>query len=60
MVEKILGLQRKLPGKDGAWATETWRKYLKTRKKKYLDDLLAYNREDVFMLREIEIRLRNV
>jgi uncharacterized protein YprB with RNaseH-like and TPR domain len=59
-VEKILGLERKLPGKDGAWATETWRKYLKARKKKYLDDLLAYNREDVFMLREIEIRLRNV
>ena len=56
-VEETLGLKRKLPGKDGAWATEAWRKYLETKNKRHLDDLLAYNREDIFMLREIEIRL---
>lgn len=53
-VEEALGLRRKLPGRDGGWAQETWRKYLETRKRKYLDELLLYNKEDVFMLREIE------
>ena len=56
-VEQTLGLRRKLPDKHGAWAMETWRTYQKTGEKKYLDDLLLYNREDVFMLREIEKRL---
>jgi len=59
-VEEMLGLQRKLPGKHGAWAMETWRKYVKTQRRKYLDELLAYNREDVFMLREIELRLKKL
>jgi len=36
---------------------ETWRKYLETDKKSYLIDLLLYNKEDVFMLREIELKL---
>ncbi len=56
-VEEALGLRRKLPGRHGAWAMQTWRKYLETGEKKYLDDLLLYNKEDVFMLREIERRL---
>ena len=56
-VEIQLGLQRKLPGKNGLWATETYRKFAKTGNKEYLDEVLAYNREDVFMLREVEIRL---
>ena len=56
-VEETLGLRRELPGKHGAWAMETWRKYLETGKKGYLDDLLLYNKEDVFMLREIESKL---
>ena len=59
-VEEILGLKRKLTDKDGGWATEAWGKYLETKKKSYLDDLLAYNREDVFMLREIELKLEKL
>lgn len=53
-VETTLGLQRKLPGKDGKWATEMWRNYLCTKDEKSLELLLAYNREDVFMLYEVE------
>jgi uncharacterized protein YprB with RNaseH-like and TPR domain len=53
-VEQRLGLKRKLPGKDGKWADETWKQYLKTGRQSLLDDLLAYNREDVFMLRRLE------
>ncbi len=53
-VEQTLGLKRELPGKDGAWADKTWKKYEASRDKRYLDELLAYNREDVFMLRRIE------
>jgi len=56
-VEQALGLQRKLPGKHGAWAMETYRTYVKTGDKKCLEEFLAYNREDVFMLREVEQRL---
>jgi uncharacterized protein YprB with RNaseH-like and TPR domain len=59
-VEQTLGLQRKLPGKDGAWAGEAWRKYLETRQESDLTELLLYNREDVFMLREIELRLQKL
>ena len=53
-VEQALGLKRSLPGKDGAWADQTWKEYEKTRDKRLLDDLMAYNREDVFMLGAIE------
>ena len=53
-VEEMLGLKRELPGKDGKWAEDTWKKYQTTRKEDLLKDLLAYNREDVFMLRRIE------
>ncbi|MFB3922006.1 MAG: ribonuclease H-like domain-containing protein [Terriglobia bacterium] len=53
-VEQRLGLTRKLPGKDGQWADLTWRNYQKTKDKSLLDELLAYNREDVFMLRSLE------
>jgi uncharacterized protein len=56
-VEETLGLKRKLPGKDGAWASEAYRQFKSTGDKKYLDELLAYNREDVFMLREVETLL---
>jgi uncharacterized protein YprB with RNaseH-like and TPR domain len=59
-VEEKLGLRRTLPGKDGAWAMATWRKYLETREEEYLKDILSYNREDVFMLREIEMRLEKM
>jgi uncharacterized protein YprB with RNaseH-like and TPR domain len=53
-VEEMLGLKRELPGKDGKWAENTWKKYQATRNEGLLKDLLTYNREDVFMLRRIE------
>jgi len=59
-VEQKLGLQRTLPGKDGAWAGLAWRKYQETREEIHLNELLTYNREDVFMLREIELRLQKL
>jgi uncharacterized protein len=56
-VEQTLGLERKLPGRDGAWATEMWRQFRATGQRKFLQELLIYNKEDVFMLREIELKL---
>jgi len=56
-VEQTLGLERKLPGRDGAWATEMWRQYKRTGQRKPLQELLIYNKEDVFMLREIQLKL---
>ena len=58
VVERSLGLKRTLPGKDGAWADLTWKKYESTRQEKLLKDLLQYNREDVFMLRRIQDELQ--
>jgi uncharacterized protein YprB with RNaseH-like and TPR domain len=56
-VEQTLGLERKLPGRDGAWATEMWRQYKQSGRGNLLQELLMYNKEDVFMLREIQLRL---
>lgn len=56
-VEQKLGLTRKFAQRDGAWAMETYRQYVKTGRVKLRDELLAYNREDVFMLRKLEIKL---
>jgi len=53
-IEEMLGLKRELPGKDGKWADNTWKKYQASRNERFLEDLLTYNREDVFMLRRIE------
>ncbi len=53
-IERSLGLERKLPGRDGAWADATWKKYETTGDDNFLKDLLEYNREDVFMLRRIQ------
>ena len=53
-----MGLKRSLPGRDGAWATETWRRYRQTGTPALLRELLLYNKEDVFMLREIERELQ--
>lgn len=53
-VEEAVGLNRKLPGKDGAWADKTWKKYEASKDQHYLNELLAYNKEDVFMLHAIE------
>ena len=58
-VEQALGLKRK-PGseRDGAWAGETWKQYQKTGNQRLLEELLEYNREDVFMLRRIDEALK--
>ncbi len=53
-VEQTLGLKRQLPGKDGKWADLIWKSFEKTRDQQLLKELLAYNREDVFMLRALE------
>jgi len=53
-IEEMLGLKRELPGKDGKWADDTWKKYQATRNERLLEDLLTYNREDILMLRRIE------
>jgi uncharacterized protein YprB with RNaseH-like and TPR domain len=53
-VEQALGLKRQLPGKDGAWADLTWKQFEATREARLLEDLLSYNKEDVFMLRRLE------
>ena len=53
-VEETLGLKRELPGKDGAWAAATWEKYEESKDARYLNELLTYNKEDVFMLHRIE------
>jgi uncharacterized protein YprB with RNaseH-like and TPR domain len=36
---------------------EAFRAYVKTGDEKLRSELLAYNREDVFMLRELELKL---
>jgi uncharacterized protein len=57
-VEETLGLKRELPGKDGLWAQQTWPQYKASGDAKLLAELLAYNKEDVFMLRRVESALK--
>ncbi len=59
-VEQKLGLRRQFPDREGAWAMETFRAYVKTGDEKLRSELLAYNREDVFMLRELELKLQKL
>jgi uncharacterized protein YprB with RNaseH-like and TPR domain len=58
-VEQI-GLRRQGPDREGAWAMKTYRSYVKTGDEKLREELLAYNREDVFMLRELESKLQKM
>jgi uncharacterized protein YprB with RNaseH-like and TPR domain len=53
-IERSLGLKRKRPERNGAWADVTWKKYETTKDETFLKELLEYNREDVFMLRRIQ------
>jgi len=57
-VEQMLGLKRKLPGKDGKWADEMWKKYETTRDEAIKKEVLPYNEEDVMMLRCVEEALQ--
>ncbi|MBZ5527760.1 MAG: ribonuclease H-like domain-containing protein [Acidobacteriia bacterium] len=56
-VEQKLGLRREFPEREGAWAMEAYRAYMKTGEERLRSELLAYNKEDIFMLRELEIKL---
>lgn len=58
-VEERLGLKRALPGKDGLWANQQWREYQRTGNRATLAEMLLYNKEDVYQLREIEQRMGN-
>lgn len=58
-IEFTLGLKRKLPGKDGAWADKTWKEYEAGKDERRLSELLAYNKEDVLMLGAIEKALKS-
>ncbi len=53
-IEETLGLKRELPGKDGKWADTTWKQYEITGQESLLQQILLYNREDVYMLRKIQ------
>ncbi len=57
VVEQKVGLKRRLPGKDGKWADLAWKEYERTGDRRLVDELLAYNREDVFMLAALEEKL---
>jgi hypothetical protein len=58
-VEQVLGLKRAPEtDKDGAWADKTWKEYEATQEERYVNELLAYNKEDVFMLRRLEEALQ--
>jgi len=58
-VEQTLGLKRSLPGKDGKWADAAWKKYEVTKEESFKQQILAYNKEDVLMLRQIEQALKS-
>jgi uncharacterized protein YprB with RNaseH-like and TPR domain len=58
VVEQTLGLKRQLPGRDGKWADAMWKKYETTREEHLKTEVLAYNQEDVMMLRAIEEALQ--
>jgi uncharacterized protein YprB with RNaseH-like and TPR domain len=53
-VEKQLNITRKYPDRDGFWSVETWEKWEETGDKKYFFEVLEYNKEDCYKLREIE------
>ena len=57
-IERLLGLNRQLTDRDGAWADVIWKQYETTMDENLLRELLEYNREDVFMLRRIQHALR--
>ena len=58
LVEQSLGLKRRLPGRDGSWAALICEKYETTKDENFLEELLAYNRDDVFMLWQIQEALK--
>ena len=60
-IEKMFGISRgALEDLDGYSAVILWKKFKQTRKKEYLDTLLAYNNEDVINLEFLLYRAYNL
>ena len=57
MVERILGIDRKLQGVDGYMAVQLWWKYVNNSDNRALRTLLDYNKEDVVNLKVLRQRL---
>ena len=51
VVERILGIDRKLQGVDGYMAVQLWWKYANHNDRRALRTLLDYNKEDVVNLK---------
>jgi len=58
VVERLLGIQRRLTGVDGYMAVLLWYDYLNNNNEESLRTLLAYNEEDVVNLRVLRRKLR--
>ncbi len=58
VVERLLGIQRRLTGVDGYMAVLLWYDYVNNNNKQALQALLAYNQEDVVNLRVLRRKLR--
>ncbi len=57
VVEKLLGIQRRLTGVDGYMAVQLWYDYVNNNNKQALHMLLEYNQEDVVNLRVLRRKL---
>ena len=58
VVEKLLGIQRRLTGVDGYMAVQLWYDYQNNNNEESLRILLAYNEEDVLNLRVLRRKLK--
>ena len=57
VVERLLGINRKLKGVDGYMAVQLWYDYLNNNNKESLRTLLGYNEEDIVNLRVLRQKL---
>ena len=57
VVEKLLGIQRRLTGVDGYMAVQLWYDYVNYKNRQALRMLLDYNEEDVVNLRVLRRKL---
>jgi len=57
VVERILGIDRKLQGVDGYIAVQLWWEYVNNNDTRALQTLLDYNKEDVANLQVLRTRL---
>jgi len=57
VVERLLGIERRLKGMDGYVAVQLWFDYINNNNQESLQTLLAYNEEDVVNLRVLRRKL---